>query len=47
LPELVIDHSEVVSSEWRTTAEAIHSNDLAFNHAEIIDDFLKSQGIPF
>ena len=47
LPDLTIDGSEVVAAEWRTVSTAIGSTDLAFNHAQIIDEYLTYKGIPF
>jgi 8-oxo-dGTP pyrophosphatase MutT (NUDIX family) len=41
LPELMIDGHEVVAAEWRNALSAIVANDLAFNHAAIIKQFLK------
>lgn len=47
LPDLTIDGSEVVAAEWRTVSTAIGSTDLAFNHAQIVDEYLTYKGIPF
>jgi 8-oxo-dGTP pyrophosphatase MutT (NUDIX family) len=47
LPDLKIDNSEVVVAEWRTVDHAIAFDDLAFNHAQIIDEYLAYKGIPF
>lgn len=47
LPNLLIDNAEVISADWKTVAEAIASPNLAFNHAQIIEDYLTYKGIPF
>lgn len=40
LPDLTIDHIEVVAAEWCKVADAVNRNDLAFNHASIIREFV-------
>jgi len=44
LPKLTIDGSEVVSAEWCKLSDAVVRNDLAFNHASIIREFIRKNG---